>query len=162
MENLTVHRDPPVKQSQNFVLIVFYACVLSDRVQAISLTQADEHIDSLEFPFHPICLRTVGGNQSTQRKPTQTQYMQHIPCVYQLKNQEKSHDVIKLFLFSLTLELCDLLLLNKLNSASAYSTSVSAIMCSVIKSLLCEHRQKEGVNRPQEDVQKCTPTYPFL
>lgn len=148
MENLTVHRDPPVKQSQNFVLIAFYACVLSDRVQAISLTQADEHIDSLEFPFHPICLRTVGGNQSTQR-PTQTQYMQHIPCVYQLKNQEKSHDVIKLFLFSLTLELCDLLLLNKLNSASAYSTSVSAIMCSVIKSLLCEDRQKEGVNRPQ-------------
>lgn len=130
-------------------IFFFYACVLSDRVQAISLTQADEHIDSLEFPFHPICLRTVGGNQSTQRKPTQTQYMQHIPCVYQLKNQEKSHDVIKLFLFSLTLELCDLLLLNKLNSASAYSTSVSAIMCSVIKSLLCEDRQKEGVNRPQ-------------
>lgn len=67
------HHDPPVKQSQNVVLIVFYACVLSDRIQAISLTQADERIDSLEFPFHCICLRTVGGNQSTQRKPTQTQ-----------------------------------------------------------------------------------------
>lgn len=49
-----------------------------------SQSQANEHIQTLEFPFPPACLTSVGGNQSTHREPTQKQHLQHMPYVYEL------------------------------------------------------------------------------